>query len=142
MRFTWNASTGSGRTTVQWISASMPRTASRTSSNTGWSASEPDSSEAALCRGSDGGNARTLRRHRLPDGGPSWLPARGADSLGAREHDPGHSAKALDRIGYQRLGELSEEHHHALWGVQEYYRAFSLVNGGRRRETDLFEGLR
>jgi LmbE family N-acetylglucosaminyl deacetylase len=44
--------------------------------------------------------------------------------------------------GYQRLGELSEQHHHALWGVQEYYRAFSLVNGGRRRESDLFEGLR
>jgi LmbE family N-acetylglucosaminyl deacetylase len=35
-----------------------------------------------------------------------------------------------------------DEHHRALWGVQEYYRAFSLVNGGRTRETDLFEGLR
>jgi hypothetical protein len=26
--------------------------------------------------------------------------------------------------------------------VQEFYRAFSLVNGGRVRESDLFEGLR
>jgi len=24
----------------------------------------------------------------------------------------------------------------------EFYRVFSLVNGGRERETDLFEGLR
>ncbi len=29
-----------------------------------------------------------------------------------------------------------------LWGQQWYYRAFSLVNGGRRPEHDLFEGLR
>lgn len=43
---------------------------------------------------------------------------------------------------YGKLGELSEESHKGLWGVQEYYRAFSLVNGGRKLETDLFEGLR
>jgi LmbE family N-acetylglucosaminyl deacetylase len=42
---------------------------------------------------------------------------------------------------YKNLGELSAEHHRALWGVQEFSRAFSLVNGGRI-ETDLFEGLR
>jgi LmbE family N-acetylglucosaminyl deacetylase len=44
--------------------------------------------------------------------------------------------------GYQRLRELSPEHHEALWGWQRFYRVFSTVNGGRRRETDLFEGLR
>ena len=44
--------------------------------------------------------------------------------------------------GYQRLRELSPEHHAALWGKQYFYRVFSTVNGGRRRETDLFEGLR
>ncbi len=44
--------------------------------------------------------------------------------------------------GYQRLRELSPEHHQALWGKQYFYRVFSTVNGGRRRETDLFEGLR
>jgi hypothetical protein len=27
-------------------------------------------------------------------------------------------------------------------GKQGYYRAYSLVNGGREKETDLFEGLR
>jgi LmbE family N-acetylglucosaminyl deacetylase len=43
---------------------------------------------------------------------------------------------------YRNLAALPEEHHRALWGVQEFYRAFSLVNGGRTRETDLFEGLR
>jgi LmbE family N-acetylglucosaminyl deacetylase len=42
---------------------------------------------------------------------------------------------------YGRLEHLPEEHHKGLWGSQEYYRAFSLVNGGRKRENDLFEGL-
>ncbi len=45
-------------------------------------------------------------------------------------------------IAYGQLEHLSPEHHKALWGTQEYYRALSLVNGGRARETDLFEGLR
>ena len=43
---------------------------------------------------------------------------------------------------YRRLAELAPEHHEALWGWQSFYRAFSTVNGGRKRETDLFEGLR
>lgn len=43
---------------------------------------------------------------------------------------------------YRNLEHLAEEHHQALWGEQEFYRVFSLVNGGRRLETDLFEGLR
>lgn len=43
---------------------------------------------------------------------------------------------------YQQLKQLPDEHHKALWGTQEFYRAFSLVNGGRKREADLFEGLR
>jgi LmbE family N-acetylglucosaminyl deacetylase len=43
---------------------------------------------------------------------------------------------------YGPLAHLSEEHHRGLWGSQEYYRVMSLVNGGRARETDLFEGLR
>ena len=43
---------------------------------------------------------------------------------------------------YEQLERLSPEHHKALWGTQEYYRALSLVNGGRMQETDLFEGLR
>ena len=42
---------------------------------------------------------------------------------------------------YQRLKDLSPEHHTALWGWQSFYRVFSTVNGGRARETDLFEGI-
>jgi LmbE family N-acetylglucosaminyl deacetylase len=43
---------------------------------------------------------------------------------------------------YAHLAELPPEDHEALWGWQGYYRVFSLVNGGRARETDLFDGLR
>jgi LmbE family N-acetylglucosaminyl deacetylase len=43
---------------------------------------------------------------------------------------------------YRHLEHLPAQHHRALWGSQEFYRVFSLVNGGRKRETDLFEGLR
>ncbi len=43
---------------------------------------------------------------------------------------------------YSHLEHLPEEHHRSLWGTQEYYRAFSTVNGGRQRETDLLAGLR
>lgn len=32
--------------------------------------------------------------------------------------------------------------HQDLWGRQNLYRVYSLVNGGRKRETDLFEGIR
>lgn len=43
---------------------------------------------------------------------------------------------------YRHLAMLSAEAHRELWGVQQFYRAMSLVNGGRRQERDLFEGLR
>lgn len=43
---------------------------------------------------------------------------------------------------YKQLENLTDEQQTALWGSQEFYRAFSSVNGGRQRETDLFEGLR
>jgi LmbE family N-acetylglucosaminyl deacetylase len=44
--------------------------------------------------------------------------------------------------GYEKLRHLAPEHHEALWGRQQFYRVMSVVNGGRRMETDLFEGLR
>ena len=44
--------------------------------------------------------------------------------------------------GQHILQQLSEEDHRQLWGQQEFYRVFSQVNGGRREERDLFEGLR
>jgi LmbE family N-acetylglucosaminyl deacetylase len=43
---------------------------------------------------------------------------------------------------YQKFAELSQEFQRALWGTQQFYRVFSSVNGGRARESDLFEGLR
>lgn len=36
----------------------------------------------------------------------------------------------------------SDDFHRRIWGGQEFYRAYSLVNGGRGVEDDLFEGLR
>lgn len=42
---------------------------------------------------------------------------------------------------YSQLEQLTEAQHVSLWGRQEFYRAFSLVNGGRQLETDLFEGI-
>jgi len=43
---------------------------------------------------------------------------------------------------YGALTRLTPEDHRAIWGTQEYYRALSLVNGGRTPEKDLFEGIR
>jgi LmbE family N-acetylglucosaminyl deacetylase len=42
---------------------------------------------------------------------------------------------------YEALKSLSPEDHEALWGRQSFYRVYSSVNGGRARETDLFEGI-
>jgi LmbE family N-acetylglucosaminyl deacetylase len=43
---------------------------------------------------------------------------------------------------FSRLEALPEAHQRSLWGTQEFYRVFSSVNGGRRQESDVFEGLR
>ena len=43
---------------------------------------------------------------------------------------------------YRHLDELTSDQHRALWGVQEFSRALSCVNGGRTRESDLFDGIR
>ncbi len=43
--------------------------------------------------------------------------------------------------GYGRAKELTAAQHETLWGEQSFYRVFSRVNGGRKRETDLFEGI-
>ena len=45
-------------------------------------------------------------------------------------------------VAYEALKSLSPEDHEALWGRQTFYRVFSIVNGGRTRETDLLEGIR
>jgi LmbE family N-acetylglucosaminyl deacetylase len=43
---------------------------------------------------------------------------------------------------YSAFARLTEDEHRALWGRNGYYRVFSTVNGGRKPEDDLFEGLR
>jgi len=40
------------------------------------------------------------------------------------------------------IKEWPDEVHRQIWGHGTYYRVFSLVNGGRQVEHDLFEGLR
>jgi LmbE family N-acetylglucosaminyl deacetylase len=42
---------------------------------------------------------------------------------------------------YKDLETLPDAQHQILWGQQEFYRALSTVNGGRRIETDIFEGI-
>jgi LmbE family N-acetylglucosaminyl deacetylase len=44
--------------------------------------------------------------------------------------------------GFGDLTRITDELHRKLWSVRTYYRAYSLVNGGRQVETDLFAGLR
>jgi LmbE family N-acetylglucosaminyl deacetylase len=43
---------------------------------------------------------------------------------------------------YSRLEQVPEQYRKVIWSEETYYRAFSLVNGGRAIERDLFEGLR
>jgi len=43
---------------------------------------------------------------------------------------------------YQKLKALLPTYQARLWARQSYYRALSLVNGGREEEDDLFAGLR
>jgi LmbE family N-acetylglucosaminyl deacetylase len=41
----------------------------------------------------------------------------------------------------ERLQSVQHHELEAMWGWQSYCRVFSLVNGGRQQETDLFEGI-
>ncbi|MEO5742203.1 MAG: PIG-L deacetylase family protein [Vicinamibacterales bacterium] len=43
---------------------------------------------------------------------------------------------------YKHVASLTEDDQKVIWGTGEFYRVFSLANGGRTPETDLFEGLR
>jgi LmbE family N-acetylglucosaminyl deacetylase len=44
--------------------------------------------------------------------------------------------------GYGPVADWSLAELEKVYGIGNFYRAFSLVNGGRKEETDLFEGLR
>lgn len=43
---------------------------------------------------------------------------------------------------YSLLEDVGDERQQVIWGVQTYYRVFSLTNGGRGVEDDLFDGVR
>jgi LmbE family N-acetylglucosaminyl deacetylase len=51
------------------------------------------------------------------------------------------SCHASQVSAYERLRDLPAAEHEALWGWQSFYRVFSTVNGGRAKESDLFEGI-
>ncbi len=45
-------------------------------------------------------------------------------------------------INFPDLSAIPDAQQEELWGMRSFYRAYSLVNGGRQTEHDLFEGLR
>ncbi|MGF1507243.1 MAG: PIG-L deacetylase family protein [Anaerolineae bacterium] len=79
---------------------------------------------------------------RRAEGWPEWAVTTRIDTLAYWEQVWEAVACHQSQLpGYSALKELPEAAHRALWGVQPYYRAFSLVNGGRTPETDLFAGI-
>jgi LmbE family N-acetylglucosaminyl deacetylase len=74
---------------------------------------------------------------------PEWAITTRVDT---REHWPAVwravSCHQTQIGAYEKLRDLSADYHERLWGAQRFYRALSLVNGGRSLETDLFDGLR
>lgn len=42
----------------------------------------------------------------------------------------------------ERFKDMPQHYGPQAWGLRTYYRAFSLVNGGREKEIDLFSGIR
>jgi LmbE family N-acetylglucosaminyl deacetylase len=82
-------------------------------------------------------------RERRATAWPEWAISTRIDTSAYWQHVwQAISCHRSQLADYQALMDLPAEHHQNLWGCQGYYRAFSLVNGGREMEDDLFEGLR
>jgi LmbE family N-acetylglucosaminyl deacetylase len=74
---------------------------------------------------------------------PNWALTTIVDTADAQEDVWRAVACHTSQTGtYEALTTLAPAQRRALWRTQSFYRAVSLVNGGRTRETDLFEGLR
>ena len=74
---------------------------------------------------------------------PEWAMSAAVDTRAQRDRVwRAVQCHASQMAVYEKLAALTPEEHEALWGSQTFYRAMSLVNGGRGRETDLFAGLR
>ncbi len=75
---------------------------------------------------------------------PEWAASARIDATGY--WDTAVQAIACHKSQVQGIIDLirsiPERFETSTWAVQNYYRAFSLVNGGREIEEDLFEGLR
>jgi LmbE family N-acetylglucosaminyl deacetylase len=103
------------------------------------------------------GNGGTLAKYAAEGVEPYLVTATRGERgwTGSERDDPGLEAlgkirevelfAAASVLGIRRVdfldyidGDLDKD----LWDPQTYYRAFSLVNGGRGVETDVFEGLR
>ena len=112
------------------------------------------------CRSSTTSPGRTSTWGAVPVGGPDAVRDRRWHRAAAQRHGrTGPSRPSIDTsdlwptvwravschesqlAAYERLKDLAPEHHRTLWGQQSFYRVFSTVNGGRARETDLFEGV-
>ncbi len=79
---------------------------------------------------------------RQAPGWPQWAITTRIDTLAYwRDVVDAISCHRTQLPEYDRLRHLPEDRQHELWGLESYYRAFSLVNGGRAVERGLFEGL-
>lgn len=105
-----------------------------------WTAAEHEAYERAI-----GGElrARVDGVTRRPVAWPDWAITTRID---ARRHWrtvwEAVRCHASQLAHYGGLAALSEADHEQLWGEQRLYRVWSLVNGGREPEEDLFAGLR
>lgn len=81
-----------------------------------------------------------IARHAVP--WPDWAITTTIDTSSAAEAVWNAVQCHTSQISvFDRLRSLSDAERNALWGPQHFYRAWSTVNGGRTRETDLFEGI-
>jgi LmbE family N-acetylglucosaminyl deacetylase len=80
---------------------------------------------------------------RLAVGWPHWAATTKIDTADYWEQAARavecHQSQQLDGSLYRRIAQKYDQ---SIWGHRTYYRAYSLVNGGREIETDLFAGLR
>jgi LmbE family N-acetylglucosaminyl deacetylase len=79
---------------------------------------------------------------RRAPGWPAWAITTRVDTAAYRQQVwQAISCHQSQLPGYQALRDLPREKYLGLWDNQSFYRAFSLVNGGRAEEQDLFAGL-
>jgi len=80
---------------------------------------------------------------RRAPGWPDWMVTTAIDADAHwRTAARAITCHASQLVGFEDFAAKLEQHHALVLGCQTYYRAFSHVTAGRRRETDLFAGLR